>query len=155
MTINYRRATVADCNMLTELRIAFLHDMMNREESQETEALRENIRQYLLRKMPRDEYVCWVAEVNGDMVGTGGMVLWEATPNYRMMNGRKGYIMSIYTRPAYRRQGIAKRIVDELLNEARNLGVDVAHLHAAPAGLNTYLRAGFAPPDEPELKLPL
>ena len=51
--------------------------------------------------------------------------------------------MNIYTRPDYRRQGIARHMVDLLVGEARERGVTAISLEATAMGMPLYESYGF------------
>lgn len=134
-----RRATVADVPRIVDLRVAFLRDV--REVGDEA-ALREAVTEYLTRVMPSDACVVWVADVDGEIVATGAMTVYE-----RMMwdgVGREGYVLSMYTVPEYRRQGLAREIVDAMLSFAREENLRLC-LIATDEGRPIYERAGFRP----------
>ena len=51
--------------------------------------------------------------------------------------------MNIYTEPAYRRRGIAYRILDLLVSDIRSKGVIAVSLEATEAGRPLYEKYGF------------
>ena len=51
--------------------------------------------------------------------------------------------MNIYTAPEYRRQGIAAKTLDMLVQECRRRGVDFISLEATAAGRPLYEKHGF------------
>jgi ribosomal protein S18 acetylase RimI-like enzyme len=153
MTI--RKVVFEDVRMLVELRLDFLHELMRREPGDDTATLRKNLAAYFSGRIDSDEAVFLVAEEEGEIAATGGMVFNSLPPGYRMPNGRKGYILNMYTRPEHRRKGIAAEIIRQLTEIARKRGIDIVHLHAAPDGIAIYRRAGFHEPWEPELEISL
>jgi GNAT superfamily N-acetyltransferase len=56
--------------------------------------------------------------------------------------------MNVYTQPAYRRQGLARRIMLEILAWARGAGLGRAALHASGDGRSLYTGLGFQPTNE-------
>jgi N-acetylglutamate synthase-like GNAT family acetyltransferase len=61
----------------------------------------------------------------------------------------------MYTIPEARRKGICTRLLEELIKEAKSLGISYLHLHASKDGEDIYRKAGFADFDQPEMKLRL
>jgi len=149
--IEFRLATLDDLPVLVELRLLFLAEFMRREPDEQTEVLRRNLTEYFRQALPDGSYVSVLAKFNGEPVACGGMVVWRVPPGYRMMQGRKGYILCMYTRPSFRKRGIGKRIIELLLSEAERLDLNEVHLHAASDGIRIYRQAGFIEPYEPEL----
>ena len=70
------------------------------------------------RFLNRNPETCFVAEKSGEVVG----VIIAGN------DGRRGYIYHTAVNPDYRRQGIAKRLVDTALEALKNLGINKAAL---------------------------
>lgn len=64
-------------------------------------------------------------------------------PTYHNPSGKKAYIMNIYTAPEYRRQGIAYRMLDLLVEAAKEQGVLQIALEATDMGRPLYKKYGF------------
>jgi GNAT superfamily N-acetyltransferase len=88
-----------------------------------------------------------VAEAGGEVVGTGGLCFAEKPGTGRHPSGREGYILNMYTKPAWRGRGIAAALLRELLAEAAARGVGCVRLYATAAGRPLYERSGFRPAD--------
>lgn len=152
----FRRATVDDTEVLTDFRVRFLRETFGAGDEDESELLKEGLREYFTKAIPAGGFVAWLAEYEGEIIATSGMVVWQKPGGYVSLSGETGYILNMYTEPEARGLGIASRLFDELINEAKSLGVKLLHLHATEDGMGIYRRAGFAEPGlvELELKLP-
>lgn len=62
--------------------------------------------------------------------------------------GRRAHLMNVYTAPAYRRRGLAKRLLTMLHREAAGRGVTEITLDATEAGRRLYESMGYAASDE-------
>lgn len=62
--------------------------------------------------------------------------------------GRRAHLMNVYTAPAYRRRGLAKRLLMVLHREAAGRGVTEITLDATAEGRRLYERMGYAASDE-------
>lgn len=154
--LSYRRASIDDVETLVCYRIRFLSELHNHPEDDETEILRKSLRGYFTKAIPSNDFIAWLAEYNERIVGTGGMVVWERPANYGgLESGKLGYILNCYTIPEARRKGICTRLLNELIREAKSLGLKYLHLNATEDGMNIYRKAGFAESDDVELKLRL
>jgi len=51
--------------------------------------------------------------------------------------------LNVYTFPEYRKKGIAKKLIEEIIKEAKLFGVDRIDLKATEAGYNLYKKIGF------------
>ncbi len=138
-----RGATLVDVEALARLRLALLREMGNiRDESQEAPLL-DALRDYLQRKMSTDEFLAWVAEVDGQVVAISGLVFFERPPDASNPDGVDAYLMNMYTLPPWRGQGLARALLDEIIGFVRTTPARRIWLHATEAGRPIYAKAGF------------
>jgi GNAT superfamily N-acetyltransferase len=135
--LGVRRATVADVDQLVELRVAFLRDAGHEVDEG---PLRSAVAQYLVRALPVEDVVVWVAEDGGRIVATGAMTVYERMSWDGV--SKEGYVLNMYTVPAFRKTGIASAIVDAMLDHARANDLRLA-LIALDDARAMYERAGF------------
>ena len=62
--------------------------------------------------------------------------------------GKRAHLMNVYTAPAYRRRGLAKRLLTLLHREAERRGVTEITLDATDEGRKLYESMGYAASDE-------
>lgn len=62
--------------------------------------------------------------------------------------GKRAHIMNVYTNASYRRQGIARKMVTTLLDEAKARGVTYISLDATESGRPLYKTLGFKENEE-------
>ena len=67
--------------------------------------------------------------------------------------GREGYVLNVYTRPEARRMGLARALMDRLVDEARSIGVRRMWLRTSPEGKALYVGMGFVTGDYLQLIL--
>jgi len=141
---------------LVDYRVRFLNELFNHPENDETTVVRKSLLEYFTRAVPSKDFIAWVAEYDGKIIATSGMVVWQKPAIYGgVESGRLGYLLNFYTVPEARRKGIGTRLLNELIKEAKSLGLKYLHLHASKDGINIYRKAGFAEPEQPELELRL
>ena len=87
------------------------------------------------------------------LAGAGGVSFFQVMPTYHNPSGWKAYIMNMYTKPAYRRRGIAYRTLDLLVREAESRGVTAISLEATARGRPLYEAYGFTAMNH-EMELP-
>ncbi|MBR1599544.1 MAG: GNAT family N-acetyltransferase [Lachnospiraceae bacterium] len=78
-----------------------------------------------------------------EIVGCCFLLVTEKPANPNFINGLTGTILNVYVKPEYRRQGIAKRMMDNLLNDAKAMGLDYVELKATEQGRLLYKSLGF------------
>jgi GNAT superfamily N-acetyltransferase len=126
--ISYRRADTKDINDLVRMRLQFVKEAQHVDNNDKDAEMTEGLRKFFSATMPGDEFIAWIAEEDGRMVGTSGLCFFELAPSYKNMSGRVAYIQNMYTLPEYRGRGIAKILFDKLLTEAKELAAKLAQL---------------------------
>ena len=64
-------------------------------------------------------------------------------PTYHNPSGKKAYIMNMYTRPEYRRKGIAGKTLELLIRDSKAKGITAISLEATDMGRALYEKYGF------------
>ena len=141
--ITYRKAVLSDANELARLRSIFLCEVTQ----SDSEALRaENERAnlaYFQKALADDSFAAWLAMDGDAIVGTSGVSFYISPPSFHCTDGRKAYIMNMYTLPAYRKRGIAAELFDRIVAEAVSRGYQQINLNATTMGKPLYERYGF------------
>jgi GNAT superfamily N-acetyltransferase len=147
-----RRASTADIPGLLALRRELFQSMGWQGES-ELAAMESACRRYFESAIPDGRFHGWVAESDGRPVATAGLVVHEVPPTARNPSGREGYVMNMFTRPEWRRRGIARALLHAVLDFLREQGIAQVSLHATADGRPLYEQAGFADSHEMRFRL--
>lgn len=142
--ITYRAATADDCEALACLR----WEMEAERHPDQVLPRAEYVAAYVAQtrdEIVRGNYRAWLAEADGEPISSALMIWWVMPPTAEQMQRRRGFVTSVYTRPAYRRRGIARRLMETLLEAARAEGVQRLILWASDMGRPLYEDLGFAP----------
>lgn len=153
--IRFRKAELKDAEILAEYRVKFLNELYpGKAESQQAE-LKSELTSYFKDSLAENTLVAWLAEIDDEVISTSTLVIWKAPMSYSGLHksGKRGYILNMYTITMYRKKGIAGMLLDKLIEEAKNLGLEYVHLHATNDGIEIYRKRGFKEPHFPELKL--
>lgn len=141
--IIYRFATLGDVQSLVELRLAFLAEASG--SAALVPGLSEDLREYFTQSIPQEKFLAAVALSNSKMIASSGLVLHYHPPGINNPTGREAYIMNMYTVPAWRRRGIAARLLEMLLDRTRSSRCGKVFLHVLPPARSIYVKAGFIP----------
>jgi len=139
MGIEYRRLSKEYLETFIQTRITQLREEGAKEEIDLAPALRD----YYDRHMADGTFVSWLAFDGEKIIGTSGMSFVEKPPYFGCPSGKMGLLSSMYTDPEYRRQGIAKELLDRVVKEARNYGCGTVQITASDMGVKLYAAYGF------------
>lgn len=153
MELKYKRCTIDDLDELTETRIEVLRAANLLSDDVDMEEVRGQSRIYYEKALQDGSHVAYLVYDGDGFVGAGGVSFYQVMPTYHGPSGRKAYIMNMYTKPAYRRRGIAMKTLELLVGECRAAGVTAITLEATDAGRPLYEKYGFVPMTH-EMELP-
>ena len=96
----------------------------------------------------------WMAvDPGGTIVGGGGIADLLLPPGPYAPTPTRPEIINVYVEPAYRCQGIARRLMEVMIDWCRARGYASVFLHSSDDGRPLYASMGFEP--TPEMNLPL
>lgn len=137
--IEYRRLEKKDLDEFIRIRI----NQLREEGATEDFDLKPALVDYYDRHMADGTFISYVA-VDGDkIVGTSGMSFVEKPPYFGCPSGKLGLLSSMYTDNNYRRQGIAKKLLSMVVEEARAYGCGAVQITASDMGVLLYQDFGF------------
>jgi len=139
MNIIYRRLTKDDLDTFIDMRIRQLRE----EGATEDIDLIPPLRDYYDRHMSDGTFVSWLALDKDKIIGTSGMSFVEKPPYFGCPSGRIGLLSSMFTDPDYRRMGIAKELLNRVVEEARAYGCGAVQITASDMGVKLYTAYGF------------
>ena len=115
---------------------------------------------YLSQAIPSGEYIGWLASDSGssDVVAGAGVQLRRILPrpiaagsDTRIALAREAIVLNVYTEVAWRRQGLARQLMERVLDWAAGARIDRLVLHASDEGRVLYERLGFVASNEMRL----
>jgi GNAT superfamily N-acetyltransferase len=148
-----RRVEVSDLPLMTAARIGYLAEMQGERSETYKNELQQKLEEFFLHSMQEGSFFALMAEYEGEAVSYGGMILKKIPGDFNQSSYVEGDILNMYTLPEYRRNGISSRILEELLKEARRMGISKVALHCSKDGEPLYRKYGFEDPVYPYLEL--
>lgn len=138
----FEMANSGDIKALVELRTEYLsEDYGEIPQSQMTE-IAGKLPVYFREHLNKD-LLAFVCRYEGMIAGCCFLYISEKPPNPSFISGKIGTVLNVYTRPAFRRKGIAGELMKLLLSEAEKRGLDFVELKATDAGYDLYRSLGF------------
>ncbi len=93
--------------------------------------------------MSDGRYLGWLAMQGGQVIGGAGLLLLHWQPSRTDPNPVRGRVVNVFVEAEFRRQGVARNLLQTLLAEARNLRLGVLNLGSNAEGRSLYNSLGF------------
>jgi GNAT superfamily N-acetyltransferase len=108
---------------------------------------------YLAKAMADGSFRAWLACDGGHVIAGGAVIIspWLAHPYD--LDCRRATILNVYTNSEYRRRGIARKLMQVMIDWCKQEGLAGVTLHASDDGRRLYESLGFEPSNEMKLKL--
>jgi len=135
-------ARISDIASLTELRLTYLKEDYGQLSEETITKLRKDLPSYFKNHLNRDIF-CYLIRENDKVVACAFLLVVEKPSSPMFLSGKTGSVLNVYTNPAYRRRGYAKRIMEKLLSDAISLNLSVVELKATADGYHLYKSVGF------------
>jgi len=138
-----RRATAKDLELLVQHR-RMMFEEMTRPTKEELKVHDESYRAWaggMMKRRLMHSYV--VTTIGGKPAASGCVWLREMQPSPGHPHGMVPYVLSMYTRPEFRRKGLASMIIEEAMEWAKKHGYYKILLHASLTGRKVYSQLGW------------
>jgi GNAT superfamily N-acetyltransferase len=146
---------VEEIPVLVEYRLAYLAELQGEKDEATKIQLKKDLELYFRKSLEEGRFFAFYAETEGMIISFGGMVIKEIPGDLNKPSYLEGDILNMYTIPEARRQGISAMILEQLINEAKAMGISKVALHTSKDGEILYRKFGFSEPVYPYLELVL
>ena len=153
MNFTYKIATIEDLDILTKSRIEVLRAANKLDESVDMSLVEKESRAYYQKALADGSHVAVLVYDGERLVGAGSVSFYTVMPTYHNTSGKKAYIMNMYTKPEYRRKGIAYKTLDILVDACKKRNITHITLEATEMGRALYKKYGFVAMQD-EMQLP-
>ena len=143
--MDYRIATAKDIDLLMSSRLEMLKVVNDLpQDYQYDDVIVNESRDYFLN----GDHITVLVIDNGEVIGCASMSFMRIMPTFSHPTGKRAHLMNVYTRSEYRRQGIARKMVEILIDETWKRGATEISLDATTMGRPLYESLGFKPTTE-------
>lgn len=147
-----RPATTEDAVLITQHRAHMFGD--NKFASTEAmDAMSLAFEPWVRKRLRDGRYLGLIAEENGNAIASAGVFFADFPPHWMDAEPVRPYLLNFYTAPAARGRGLAKQMLQTLVDECRSRGYKAITLHASKFGKPIYEKFGFEGTNEMMLKL--
>ena len=153
MSYTIRPATIVDIPHIVSHRERMFRDM---ELPAKFEDMAPAFELWLRHALPAKTYLGWMAVTEtGDVAAGAGLIVIPWPPGPVSLDPRCGFVFNVYTEPAHRKQGLARRLMDAIHDYCKAEGIERMVLNASTFGRSLYESMGYVPTDEPLMRLRL
>ncbi|WP_017544639.1 GNAT family N-acetyltransferase [Nocardiopsis prasina] len=92
----------------------------------------------------RDTHHCYVAVMDGALVGMAWLAVTPRVPQPRAFGRASGDVQCVYVRPESRDLGLGGQLIQAVLGLARELELERVSVHSSDRAVPAYARHGFA-----------
>jgi len=143
MNIEIKKAHLTDLETLIEWRMTVLREVFSLPSEEPAKQLEDKNRLYYETALPSGEHTACFACCENKIIGCGGICFYQEMPSPDNPDGNCAYLMNIYTSPEFRRLGAGKKIVNWLIQQARQKGIAKIYLETSECGRSLYQELGF------------
>lgn len=133
----------ADIPALCRLRLAYFDEEFGDLPQEQLSAISAQLPAYFAEHLGRDCIVAAAESPEGEIVANAILMISEKPANPFFPNGRTGYVLGVFTEPAYRGKGIATRMMQLIQDTAKARRLDQVTLSASVMGKRIYEKIGF------------
>ena len=141
--ISYRKVEKSDIEELVRIRSIFLEEYDGENHLKNKDNVDKEVEKYLHKFIDTEDFAGFVAEKDNKIVGTSAIAFYDILPAAHYLNGKLGYISNVFVFPEYRKQGIAKKLFELVVNEGLARDCSKLTLHASMDGEPVYEKFGF------------
>ncbi len=145
--IEIKELKADDMELLLSLRMEVLSNVFAVEKKELTDDEWEDIRkqneEYYTEEFGKSGHIACALYASGKLAGCGGVCLYREMPSPDNRSGRCAYLMNIYVRKEFRRQGFAKEICNYLIERSVDAGAEKIYLESSDMAVSLYRSLGF------------
>lgn len=138
----FKEAGKEDIKELIELRIAYMEADFGQVSGQQRACMEKQLPDYFSRKLG-EELIAFVA-MDGEKIASAAYLhKIEMPASPLVLSGFYGEVLNVYTRPEYRGNGLCTKLIQKILEYAREKGLARVDLSATREGYPIYKKIGF------------
>lgn len=138
----FGKATNQDVELLAKLRVAYLMEDHGDLDEKELTVIERDLPDYFNKNLNKNIFA-YIGRNEQEIVACALLLVVEKPMSPAFINGKTGTVLNVYTKPEYRRNGYAKKLMNMLLKDATDMGLCSVELKATEDGYSLYKSIGF------------
>ena len=135
-------ATMKDIEQLVEMRIAYLKEDKKDMSEEQLMTIIGQLPTFFKNHLGND-LLGFIVNSGQEILSTALLLIIHKPANPSFPTGKIGEVLNVYTRPEYRHQGMARKIMKNLIEYAKEQQLDYVELSATEDGYPLYKALGF------------
>ena len=142
--ITFRTAEQKDIPELCRLRLAYFEDDFGALPEDMLHDINAHLPNYFADHLGKDCIAPIAALPDGSLCACALLCIETKPANPFFPNGKSGTVLGVYTMPEYRHRGCATKVMQMLIDAAKENGLSIVRLSATAEGKCVYEKLGFA-----------
>jgi len=138
-----RKLNKNDKEIFIKLRTTYIKETFTNVNLTDIKQIEDSLNKYFDEHIIKDDFIGIIGEYNENIVSTAYLIINDFPANPNVINGRAGTLLNVYTFPEYRKKGIAKKLIEKIIEEAKIKRINRIDLKATEDGYNLYKGLGF------------
>lgn len=138
----FEKATNKDVEALVTLRMEYLLEDDGPIPEDAYRVIESRLPSYFEKHLNVD-FFAFVCRQEEEIIGCCFLSISEKPSNPSFPRGKTGTVLNVFTKPEYRKLGIARKLMEMLLTESEAFGLDFVELKATASGFPLYQKLGF------------
>ena len=138
-----RQLSLDDLDLLIKLRIDFMLEEHIEFSNEELASIKQKCEEFFISSLEANRFIAFAAQDGDKVLSTAFLTIHERPPRRGNTSFLIGTVYNVLTYREHRRKGLAKRVLTELLSEAKSMGVSSIDLLATQEGEKLYANMGF------------
>ncbi len=141
--MNVRMANHNDADTLIKVRFDYFAVEKLEIADDKRDLINSHLKEYYSKHLNLDFFAAFVEDDSGNIVSTAFLVIFEKPANLSWPTGKTGMILNVHTYAKYRKMGYATKVMNLLIQEAKNQDLSYIELSASELGKPLYKKLGF------------
>lgn len=132
-----------DVDLLVKMRVEFVAELRSCDDENTIEDMSVRTREYLADEIARSKYLGFIGKIGNKPVCCAGLLIYRLPPLIHSANRVQGHVLNVFTYPQYRHVGYGSRMVEFVIQKAKDSNVNRLFLSTTPIGEGLYKKLGF------------
>lgn len=137
-----KKADKSDIKELKDIRIKFLKYEFKETIKNNESNIKRELLSYFKEHLNKDFYA-YIALEGNKIISSAFISISNMTSGVNFINGKIGTVLNVFTVDNFRRQGIAKKLTEKLIEDASYINLDYIELNSTKEGYELYNKLGF------------